>query len=97
MIEPTDEMRAAAMAIVDRLADREHRPDGNVAQAVDEVLAAVLAIVERDYDVRRGPWCGAAKELGGQQPCPLKAPCGPGECAIGRAARSETYAPRRPS
>jgi hypothetical protein len=39
----------------------------------------------------RRPWCGASAELGGQQPCPVKVACGPGECRIGQATGSETY------
>lgn len=68
VIEPTEEMRAAAMAIVDRLADRQHRTGGQVAQAVDEVIAATLTLAaserslvvkpRRDALARNGP-CSA--------------------------------------
>ncbi len=40
---------------------------------------------------RRG--CGARRELGGQQPCPLTTPCDERTCRIGSADGSETYKP----
>lgn len=40
----------------------------------------------RVHPVPGRPWCGAAAELGGQQPCPIERPCVPGFCAIGAAA-----------
>lgn len=39
------------------------------------------------------PWCGAPRELGGQQPCPLTEPCDAGTCRVGSKVGSETYAP----
>lgn len=38
------------------------------------------------------PWCGAARELGGQQPCPIEQPCPDGTCVIGgRAHQHDGY------
>lgn len=39
------------------------------------------------------PWCGAPRELGGQQPCPVAEPCDARTCRIGSAVGSETYRP----
>lgn len=32
-------------------------------------------------------WCGAARELGGQQDCPIKDPCPAGTCVIAAGSR----------
>lgn len=48
---------------------------------------------ERPMTEDQRPWCGARKELGGQQPCPLMTPCDERTCRIGTADGSETYKP----
>lgn len=47
----------------------------------DDLPGCVLATAAGDADPR--PWCGAAAELGGQQPCPIEEPCPAGTCTIG--------------
>lgn len=37
------------------------------------------------------PWCGAPRDLGGQQPCPLAEPCDARTCRLGSAVSNETY------
>lgn len=63
---------------------------------------APMAAVARAYLGPYGgqaerPWCGAPRDLGGQQPCPIIDPCDERTCRIGGAVGSEVYRPNTAS
>jgi hypothetical protein len=77
--------------------DRELTKFAAMRPRTEAVWRSINYWLDRRYRLKRDaerPWCGAPRDLGGQQPCPLTEPCDNATCRIGREAANESYGER---